>query len=132
MNAGTSEVVRVIDSTGDCPRLPIVVGEGRASAVIWPGNGAKHRSMHIISLQSGASTIPLKHPSDCVYYVLRGSGGIEDVATGETAPLSEGAMVHIDAGDNYRLKAGTEAFAVLGGPCPADPSFYTEMAKVGA
>jgi quercetin dioxygenase-like cupin family protein len=123
------DTVRVIDSSVDGPELPIVVGPGSAKAVIWPGNGAKHRSMHLIRLQRGASTIDLRHPSDCVYYVLGGAGSIDNVASGETTALAEGAMLHIDAGDSYRLRAEDDAFTVLGGPCPADPSLYAHLAK---
>ena len=123
----SSAIVRVIDSAIDCPALPIVAGRGHAKAVIWPGNGAKHRSLHVIDLESGASTIALLHPSDCVYYVMKGSGRIENIASGEMTALGEGAMVHIDAGDNYKLHADAQGFSILGGPCPADPKFYAHL-----
>jgi hypothetical protein len=127
IESGSLGVVQVIDSATGCPDLPIVVGNGGAKAVVWPGSGAQHRSMHVISLETGATTVELRHPSDCVYYVLNGAGSILDLASGISNPLAEGAMVHIDAGDTYRLSAGTETFRVLGGPCPADPRFYAHL-----
>ncbi len=129
MEGNTNKTVRVIDSAIDCPELPILVGAGHAKAVIWPGSGAEHRSMHLIKMENGCSTIPLVHPSDCVYYVLEGSGFIEDVTSGEEKPLEEGAMVHIDAGDTYKLHSGIGGFGVLGGPCPADPKFYAHLVE---
>src|ERR1700730_17272112 len=87
------EAVSVIDSATGCPELPIVVGSGHAKAVVWTGSGARHRSMHVIALQAGATTIALNHPSDCVYYVLEGAGSIRDLTSGLTHSLAEGAMV---------------------------------------
>jgi mannose-6-phosphate isomerase-like protein (cupin superfamily) len=121
------ERVTVIDSTAGCPELPIVVGDGHAEAVVWPGSGALHRSMHLIALQIGATTITLRHPSDCVYYVLEGTGSIRDLASGVCSALDEGAMIHIDAGDSYQLCADAGPLRVIGGPCPADPQFYSHL-----
>jgi mannose-6-phosphate isomerase-like protein (cupin superfamily) len=129
MDSAALEQVRVIDSATGCPDLPIVIGAGHAKAVVWPGSGAHHRSIHVISLQTGATTTALRHPSDCVYYVLSGAGSICDLASGESKPLGEGAMVHIDAGDTYQLSADAEPFSVLGGPCPADPQFYLHLVE---
>jgi mannose-6-phosphate isomerase-like protein (cupin superfamily) len=128
VDGASLEKVRVIDGATGCPELPIVIGSGHAKAIVWPGSGAHHRSMHVISLETGATTIALRHPSDCVYYVLNGAGSIRDLASGVSNSLGEGAMVHIDAGDTYQLSADTGPFSVLGGPCPADPQFYAHLA----
>jgi mannose-6-phosphate isomerase-like protein (cupin superfamily) len=122
------EPVSVIDSAAGCPALPIVVGGGHAQAVVWPGSGARHRSMHVIALERGATTVALQHPSDCVYYVLEGTGSIRDLTSGASSALGEGAMIHIDAGDSYQLCADAGPLRVLGGPCPADPQFYAHLA----
>jgi hypothetical protein len=97
------EPVSVIDSAAGCPALPIVVGGGHAQAVVWPGSGARHRSMHVIALERGATTVA-------------------------SSALGEGAMIHIDAGDSYQLCADAGPLRVLGGPCPADPQFYAHLA----
>lgn len=128
--AGTHlDPVRVIDSAIDCPALSIVVGGGSAKAVIWPGSGAEHRSMHLISLESGATTIVLSHPSDCVYYVIGGAGSIRDLSSDVASPLEEGAMVHIDAGDRYQLRSEGANFTLVGGACPADRQLYSHLLK---
>jgi mannose-6-phosphate isomerase-like protein (cupin superfamily) len=127
MSHETFDTVRVIDGAVDCPALPIVAGAGTATAVIWPGVGAEQRSMHSIRLERDASTVVLSHPSDCVYYVIQGAGVIVDGATGAVQPLCEGAMVHIDAGDSYLLRADGDAMSVVGGPCPPDPAFYAHI-----
>ncbi len=129
MESQTTGMVRVIDSATECPDLPIVDGAGYAKAVVWPGRGVQQRSMHVIKMEAGSRTIELLHPSDCVYYVLAGSGSIEDVTSGEIKPLGEGAMIHIDAGDSYKLHADAVGFSVLGGPCPADPMLYVHLIK---
>jgi len=106
------------------PELAIVTGDGSAHAVIWPGMGARLRSMHRISLGGSSRTIPLTHPSDAVYYVISGSGDAVDGDTAGRDALVEGSMVHVDAGTPYELVAGAEGMELIGGPCPADPSLY--------
>lgn len=124
--------VRVLNSAADCPDLPIVVGSGRAKVVMWPGNGAIHRTFHVIDLEQNDKTIDLAHPSDSAYYVAAGSGVIADLVSGERMPLIEGAMVHIDKGDRYRFEAAaTAGLKLIGGPCPADPQLYAHLAKAG-
>jgi mannose-6-phosphate isomerase-like protein (cupin superfamily) len=130
--ASDPETVRVVDSSLACPNLPIVEGTGNARAVLWPGNGAIYRTFHVIDLEAGAKTVELKHPSDAVYYVASGSGSVVDAAAGTRESLIEGAMVHIDAGDRYRLEnEGAAPMRIIGGPCPADPAMYAHL-KSGA
>jgi mannose-6-phosphate isomerase-like protein (cupin superfamily) len=114
--------VRVIDSAVGCPEIPIVAGEGNAKLVLSPHNGASFRSFQLVSLGSGARTIDLGHPSDCAYYVIEGEGVIVNATSGASFALSEGHMVHIDAGDRYRIEAGRAGIKVIGGPCPPDDS----------
>ena len=114
----------VVTSVGSGPELTIVDGEGSARAVIWPGMGARLRSMHRISLGGDSRTIDLTHPSDAVYYVIEGGGSAADRATGEESTLVEGSMVHVDAGTPYALVAGGEGMELVGGPCPADDALY--------
>lgn len=122
MTASLGEVV--VTGTGAGPALQIVAGEGSARAVVWPGMGAQLRSMHRISLARESRTIELMHSSDAVYYVISGGGDAVDRATGERGALVQGSMVHVDAGTPYELSAGADGMELVGGPCPADPSFY--------
>ena len=122
----SSCVVQVIDSSVGCPNLPVVDGKGSAKAVLWPGNGARHRTVHVIDLVPGDRTIDFKHFSDAVYYVASGEGEIIDISSGDRFMLVEGSMVHIDRGDPYRFR--TEAgMKLIGGPCPADYSLYSNI-----
>lgn len=129
MNNSSNEVVRVIDSTRDCPELSIITGKGDARAVLWPGNGAQWRTFNTIELQPGARTIDLQHKTDCVYYVEKGNGVVVDLASGQASAVGEGSMLHIDKGDRYRFEAGSDTLFLIGGPCPVDPSFYNHLAK---
>ena len=113
--------VRVIDSAVEGRELPIIEGPGSARAVVGPHSGARFRSFQRIDLGPGGATIPLSHASDSVYYVIAGTGAIVDLASGEEHPLSEGTMVHIDAGDRYRFTSASGDLKLLGGPCPAAP-----------
>lgn len=123
-----SRTIRVVDSGAGCPSLPIVIGKGAAKAVMWPGNGALYRTFQVIDLQPGDRTIDLCHPSDSAYYIAAGRGNIIDVATGKAQPLSEGAMLHIDRGDNYRFESAADSgMRLIGGPCPADPALYAHL-----
>jgi len=125
MDALVPGTVSIIDSAGDCPEISIIDGPGNAKVVLWPGNGGRFRSLHVIRLEAGSATVTLRHPNDCVYYVAEGSGAVVDLADGTRSTIAEGAMVHIDKGDGYRLEAGADGgMTVLGGPCPADPALY--------
>ncbi|HLG81920.1 MAG TPA: hypothetical protein VKY22_12955 [Bradyrhizobium sp.] len=98
----------------------MVVGEGNAKLVLSPHNGASFRSFQLVSLGENARTVDLSHASDCVYYVIEGEGAIVDAAQGRRFEVTEGHMVHIDAGDRYRIEAGGAGIKVIGGPCPPD------------
>jgi quercetin dioxygenase-like cupin family protein len=110
------------------PQLAIVRGEGSAHAVVWPGVDAQLRSMHCVRLAPGATTIELSHPSEAVYYVVRGVGSVSDPAAGETEPLREGSMFHVDPGTVYVIEAGAQPIELVGGPSPADDSLYERAA----
>jgi quercetin dioxygenase-like cupin family protein len=115
----------VLPATG--PRLDIVEGGGTAEAVVWPGMGAALRSMHIIRLEPGARTVELEHPSEAAYYVMAGDGGVADLRRAVVFQLTEGSMVHADAGDRYGFRAGAGGLEIVGGPCPPDPSLYESI-----
>lgn len=106
------------------PALAIVEGEGRANAVIWPGMGAELRTIHQIELAAGARTIPLRHPSEAVYYVIEGEGDAVDVSQGTAHAVRSGSMAHLDAGTTYTFVAGETGLLLVGGPSPADPALY--------
>jgi mannose-6-phosphate isomerase-like protein (cupin superfamily) len=129
MSSSPSAKIRVIDSAADWPEIPILDGEGNAKVVMWPGNGAVVRSFHLISMKEGTSTTPLRHGSDCVYYIIEGAGAVVDLVTGKRSPLIEGSMIHIDAGDQYRLTATAGGLRVIGGPCPPDETLYSQINK---
>jgi hypothetical protein len=131
MNQELTQTVRVIDSREGCPELAIVVGDGRARALIRPENGAHWRTFNLIELAAGASTVDLRHASDCVYYVDRGRGAVRDLSDDSLIPLTEGAMLHIDKGDGYRFETDDAELTLIGGPCPADPALYEYLATKG-
>lgn len=121
MSGQSAAAVRVIDSAVEGRELPIVVGPGSAKAVVGPHSGARFRSFRRIDLGPDGATVPLSHPSDSVYYVIAGAGAIVDLSSDEEHPLSEGTMVHIDAGDRYRFTSAAGGLKLLGGPCPGEP-----------
>ncbi|MGZ6029857.1 MAG: cupin domain-containing protein [Myxococcaceae bacterium] len=102
----------------DGPALDLVVGEGSARALVWPGAGARLRSMHRVSLGRGARTRAQSHPHEAVYYVISGRGAVGGHA------LEEGAMVHVAPEVAYSFEASDEGLELIGGPSPADASLY--------
>ena len=112
----------------DGPSLPIVEGEGSAHAVIWPGMGAKLRSIHRIELGAGSRTIELRHPAEAVYYVMDGSGEAVDLDAAGSQALQRGSMVHVEPGTAYLLRADERGMSVVGGPSPPDPALYEGLA----
>jgi quercetin dioxygenase-like cupin family protein len=113
------------------PELEIVEQGGRAQAIVWPGIGARLRSMHRISLEPGGRTVRMAHPSEAVYYVISGSGAVCDGDVAPTEMLVEGSMVHVEPGTRYALCASSEGMELVGGPAPADPALYRSTAREG-
>jgi quercetin dioxygenase-like cupin family protein len=124
-----SQEVRVLRAGDRSPKLPIVEGEGAVRAIVWPGVGARLRSMQHVDLAAGSRTISLKHPMEAVYYVVQGDGIVRDPEDGSSNSLIEGSMIHIGPGTAYVFEAGSDGIGLLGGPCPADPSLYKETNK---
>lgn len=106
-------------------------GRGEVRAVVWPGMGAQHRSMHYVRLALGETSHTWRHPGEAVYYVLDGSGWFEDHTAGGRHEVSEGLIVHVSAGTSYTMTA-REALTCVGGPCPPDPALYAEVPMGGA
>lgn len=116
--------VQVVRGSGAAVPLPLVASGGEAVAVVWPGVGSKHRSMHRLLLQSGGCTVDLRHPSESVYYVRSGSATVVDADSGGQQSLVEGSIVHVDPSTAHRFEAGADGAEIVGGPCPPDPSIY--------
>jgi uncharacterized RmlC-like cupin family protein len=107
--------------------LPLVDGpDGEVRAVVWPGMGARHRSMHYVTLPAGARTVPHRHAaSEAVYYVVRGHGAIEDLDLARHHAIGPGSFVLITPRTGYRIAAAADSELVcVGGPCPPDPALY--------
>lgn len=119
--------IQVID-LDQGPSLPILEGQGRAHAVVWPGMGAQLRSIHRIQLGPGSRTVEMRHPGEAVYYVVSGSGEACDLEADERQPLTPGAMAHIDESTTYVLRAGDQGLVVVGGPSPPDLALYQDVA----
>ncbi|MDR5684439.1 MAG: hypothetical protein QN163_10535 [Armatimonadota bacterium] len=123
--------IQVLNEDG-APRLPLLEGDGRFVALVWPGVGARHRSLHLISLLPGTRTVRLLHAeSEAVYCAIRGCGFVLDEQTGQEQPIAEGAMFHVTEGTPYRIRAGQRGLVCVGGPCPPDPSLYEASGVVG-
>ena len=119
--------VQVVRGAASNVPLPLVASGGEAVAVVWPGVGSVHRSMHRLLLQADGRTIDLRHPSEAVYYIRSGSATVVDADSGGRQSLVEGSMVHVDPSTAHRFEAGTEGAEIVGGPCPPDPSIYASL-----
>lgn len=119
--------VRILKPGGDCPPLPLIDGEGEATAIVWPGIGAHMRSLHRFVLSAGSQTVVQRHPSEAVYYLRNGSAEVADMDVGERSPLTAGSMVHVEPDTSYVFLAGDGGAEIVGGPCPADPSLYAHL-----
>jgi uncharacterized RmlC-like cupin family protein len=117
---------RVLRADRDFIPLALADGPGEARAVVWPGMGARHRTMHYLSLPAGGRTHALRHAaSEAVYYIVQGAGVIEDLDARSAHPIRTGSVVWITPDSQYRIAAGPDAALVcVGGPCPPDPALY--------
>lgn len=122
---GEVQVLRV-----DRDYVPIA-GCGEFRAVVWPGMGAQHRSLHYMRLEPGETTPTWRHPGEAVYYVVLGSGWFEDQNAGRRHEVHAGLIVHVEAGTSYAVTA-REPLTCVGGPCPPDPRLYAEVPAGGA
>jgi quercetin dioxygenase-like cupin family protein len=120
----TLRVIRPVDWEGE---LPLVRGQGVCNVIVGPASGASERSMHLIRLESSAQTVPLRHPGEAVYYVITGSVEAHDHEAQVRHLLTEGSMIHVEAGTLYTLHAQGSA-TILGGPAPLDPALYVRTA----
>ncbi len=102
-------------------------GQGEAYVVVGPDSGAEFRTMAVVRLADGASTVTMTHPDEAVWYIVRG-GGTARPDEGEELELDEGSMVHVEPGAAYALAAGPEGLEAIGGPSPPDPDFGTDAA----
>jgi mannose-6-phosphate isomerase-like protein (cupin superfamily) len=126
----TDDRVQIRDASQG-PALALTESGGRAWAVIWPGTGARFRSLHRISLPAGGATIEMAHATEAVYYVLSGDGEALDLDGGSASVLVEGSMVHVDAGTRYAIRAAATGLELAGGPSPPDPALYAGTGRGG-
>ena len=124
------ECVQVVDVDDACPDLPLVEGTGSALAVIWPGVGARQRSMHLFSLDAEARTVQMEHPSEATYYVIEGAAVAADSSDGSVQQADTGAMIFIEPHTPYSIAAHEGPVRFVGGPCPPDPALYVGMPDV--
>lgn len=103
-------------------------GRGEIRAVVWPGMGARHRTMHYVRLAAGETSEEWRHPGEAVYYVLNGSGWFEDRTAGVRHAVAAGLIVHVGSGTAYAM-AAREPLTCVGGPCPPDPALYREYPR---
>jgi quercetin dioxygenase-like cupin family protein len=129
--AGASDAhdkVQIVDADDSCPALPIVEEGGQARAVIWPGIGARERSMHLIELAPGGRTIPMRHPMEAVYYVISGAARATDLSDDAVQEAVVGSMIFVEPDTRYVISADGEGASLVGGPCPPDPALYAGLA----
>ncbi len=126
MTQESRDSVRVIDTGSERRPLGIVRNGGTAHAVLWPDNGAQFRTFNLVELDAGGQTVDLTHEQESAWFIRSGSGTVRDLAGGDAHALVEGSMVHIGAGDGYRLEAGDEGLVAIGGTVPVDPTFYKQ------
>jgi mannose-6-phosphate isomerase-like protein (cupin superfamily) len=122
--------VQVIDVNPSCPRLSLVRGGGAAWAVIWPGNGAQSRSMHLFELDEGSETVVMEHPSEATYYVIQGAAVATDASDDSEQMAETGSMIFVEPQTRYVISAEGGSTRFVGGPCPPDPKLYQRMSDV--
>lgn len=118
--------IKVINPEKEYVKLPYTQGKGIAKAVIWPGMGAKHGSMHYFLMEPGAKNVPHRHPvSEDMFYVLQGSGVIVDYDQNIEHPFTRGNFIYVPAGVNHAVHSeGPDDYISVGGPCPIDHAMY--------
>ena len=123
----SADLVQVLPAEQGEP-FDILAGAGLALVVVGPHMGARHRTMAVVTLDAGAATRELRHPSEAVWYVVEGQGRAVP-AEGDAIDLEPGAMVHAGPGAGYRIEAAADLpLRVVGGPSPPDPALHGQAA----
>lgn len=115
--------ITVVRLDRDALDLPLAAGGGHARALLWPGMGARERSLCYFDLPEGFASAELRHPHEAVYYVALGEGRVVDVESSTAHPVRAGQMIYVTPNQGYRL-GGPAVF--VGGPCPPDPALFGE------
>ncbi|MCY3651691.1 MAG: cupin domain-containing protein [bacterium] len=125
--ADQPERIRIFRDDPRAPELLIVERGGRAWVVVWPGLGARLRSIHHISLEPSGKTVELEHPNEAVYYTMSGGAEAWDGSFDRRMDLPSGAMAHVGPDTRYGFTAGSEGAEIIGGPCPSDDRLYAHL-----
>src|SRR3989449_11767062 len=104
-SAGGPKVSRiaVIPLHRDAFDLPLAAEGGRVRALLWPGMGARERSLCYFDLPEGFASTEFRHPYEAVYYVVRGEGRVVDADAGTAHPVHAGQMIYLTPNQGYRL-----------------------------
>jgi quercetin dioxygenase-like cupin family protein len=114
-------MAKVITRSDWGPALPVIEGMGRCQEMVGPLTGAALRSLYFFELRPLASTVPLHHSDEAVYYVV--SGEIQVAHFGRhVASVGAGGMLHVRPHQTYTISAVAGA-EFLGGPSPVDGRF---------
>ena len=122
-NLNKENCIQVLSKEETNPTISIVIGNGKATAIVWPGMGAKERSLYLIEMEENSYTKKLNHSSEAVYYVKSGTGKVFDLKESNISEIQIGNMVHIGVNTQYYFEAGKNGLNLIGGPCPFDPNF---------
>ncbi|GAA1143015.1 cupin domain-containing protein [Nocardioides aquiterrae] len=117
----TSAGLAVIRPAEWGPDLGFVSG-GSWREIVGPAQGAVCRSFYDLVLGAGATSRPLAHPGEAVYYVVEGTVTLlEHVESGSVShSLGEGSMIHVPGRSVYSFESASGA-RLVGGPSPVDP-----------
>jgi mannose-6-phosphate isomerase-like protein (cupin superfamily) len=121
--------VQIVDADANCPALPLVEGQGQARAVIWPGIGARLRSVHMFELAPGDHTKTQCHPMEAVYFVVEGEAFAVDPSVGSRERVMAGSMIFVEPDTPYEIHADGGPVRFFGGPCPPDPALYEDLSR---
>lgn len=65
---------------------------------------------------------------EAVYYVISGAATVEGLSGSSQMSLVAGSMAFIHPGSPYRFRGIESGAELVGGPCPADPGIYADLA----
>jgi len=117
--------VKILNPDKDFVEIPLIKG-GMAKAIIWPGMGAKHGTMHYFVMKPGEENVHHVHDeAEDMFYIVQGKGVIVDGNNGKEHPFQKGDFVYVSPGTPHAAKSfGPEDYISVGGPTPPDLSIY--------
>jgi len=121
MGLETMDEVRVLICNDDCPKLPIVEGDGSAQAMVSTGVSAGIANMNYIRMEPGEANQPHTDSSfEDTVFISEGKGSAQNFDHDRRQSFEAGQVIHVPLDLKHTVFADRVCVVSVGEPCSAD------------